>query len=46
MLGKERFQYWGLLLWPLFRRPELLSLAITFAIHGHHFRRICEQYIL
>jgi radical SAM superfamily enzyme YgiQ (UPF0313 family) len=46
VFGKERFQYWGLLLWTLFRRPELLPLAITFAIHGHHFRRICEQYIL
>jgi radical SAM superfamily enzyme YgiQ (UPF0313 family) len=45
VFGKERFQYWRLLLWTLFRRPELLSLAITFAIHGHHFRRICEQYI-
>jgi hypothetical protein len=46
VFGKERFQYWRLLLWTLFRRPELLPLAITLAIHGHHFRKICEQYIL
>ncbi len=46
VFGKERFQYWRLLLWTLFRRPELLPLAVTLAIHGHHFRKICEQYIL
>jgi len=42
ILGKERFQYWRLLFWTLFRRPELFSLAITLAIHGHHFRKVCE----
>jgi len=46
ILGKERFQYWKLLLWTLFRRPELFSLAVTMAIHGHHFRKICELHIL
>lgn len=46
VLGRERFQYWRLLLWTLFRRPELFSLAITLAIHGHHFRKICQLYIL
>jgi radical SAM superfamily enzyme YgiQ (UPF0313 family) len=45
VFGKERFQYWKLLLWTLFRRPELFSLAITLAIHGHHFRKICESRI-
>ncbi|MCE5333540.1 MAG: DUF4070 domain-containing protein [Desulfobacteraceae bacterium] len=43
--GKERFQYWHLLLWTLIRKPRLLSLAVTLAIYGHHFRRICEKYI-
>ena len=44
--GKERYQYWRLVVWTLFRRPRLLPLAFTLAIYGHHFRRICEQYIL
>jgi hypothetical protein len=44
--GKERLQYWYLLLWTLFRRPRLLSLAFTLAIYGYHYRRICEKYIL
>jgi radical SAM superfamily enzyme YgiQ (UPF0313 family) len=46
IFGKERFQYWKILLWTAFRRPELLSLAITFAIYGHHFRKICKLHIL
>jgi radical SAM superfamily enzyme YgiQ (UPF0313 family) len=45
VFGRERFQYWRLVLWTLFRRPELFSLAITLAIHGHHFRKICESRI-
>ena len=45
VFGKERFQYWKLLTWTLVRRPGLLPLAITFAIYGHHFRKICELYI-
>jgi radical SAM superfamily enzyme YgiQ (UPF0313 family) len=46
VFGKERFQYWKLLLWTLRKRPQLLSLAITFAIYGHHFRKVCEIHIL
>ena len=43
IMGKERFQYWKLLLWTISRRPQLFPLAITFAIYGHHFRKICER---
>ncbi len=46
ILGKERFQYWKLLLWTLYWRPELFSLAITFSIYGHHYRKICNLHIL
>ncbi len=46
IIGKERFQYWKLLLWTLRKRPELMPLAITFAIYGHHFRKVCEIHIL
>lgn len=45
LLGKERFHYWHLMLWTLFRRPRQLALAITLSIYGHHYRRICELYI-
>lgn len=46
IFGKERFQYWKILLWTLFRRPGLLPLAITLAIYGHHFRKICNLHIV
>jgi radical SAM superfamily enzyme YgiQ (UPF0313 family) len=43
ILGKERFHYWKLLLWTLFHRPQLFSEAVTFAIYGYHFRKVCER---
>jgi radical SAM superfamily enzyme YgiQ (UPF0313 family) len=42
IFGKERIQYWNLLVWTLCRRPKLLPLAVTLAIHGHHFRKVCK----
>ena len=42
ILGKERIHYWKLLIWTLFRRPQLFPEAVTFAIYGYHFRKVCE----
>ena len=42
IFGKERIQYWNLMLWTLCRCPKLLPLAVTLAIHGHHFRKVCK----
>jgi len=42
VIGRERFHYWGLLLWTSFRRPALFQTAVTLAIYGHHFRRVCD----
>jgi radical SAM superfamily enzyme YgiQ (UPF0313 family) len=39
IIGRERFHYWGLLVWTCFRRPRLLPTAITLAIYGFHFRK-------
>ncbi len=39
VLGRERFQFWGLLVWTCFRRPRLLPTAVTLSIYGYHFRR-------
>lgn len=44
-LGKERFQYWKLLLWTLTCKPRLIPVAITLSIYGYHYRKICELYI-
>lgn len=43
VIGKERFEYWRLFLWTLFRRPRLFPYSITLAIYGYHFRKICEK---
>jgi radical SAM superfamily enzyme YgiQ (UPF0313 family) len=40
--GVERFHYWRLCLWVLLHKPGLFPSAITLAIYGYHFRRICE----
>lgn len=45
ILGKERFQYWGLVFWTIFTRPKEFPIAITLSIYGYHFRRVCEQHI-
>ncbi len=46
IIGRERFQYWKLLAWTFFRRPRLLHMAVTLAIYGHHFRKVCELHVL
>jgi radical SAM superfamily enzyme YgiQ (UPF0313 family) len=42
IFGKERYQYWKILCWTLFRRPTMLPVTITIAIYGYHFRKICK----
>lgn len=42
ILGKERWHYWKLFFWSLFRRPKLFPLAIELSIYGLHFRKIFE----
>ncbi|ABL66265.1 B12-binding domain-containing radical SAM protein [Chlorobium phaeobacteroides] len=45
MVGRERFQYWKMLGWTLFNRQESLPLAVTLAIYGHHFRKVCTLHL-
>ena len=46
IVGKERFHYWRLLSWTVIRRPRLLHKAVTLAIYGFHFRKVCEKQTL
>jgi radical SAM superfamily enzyme YgiQ (UPF0313 family) len=46
IVGKERFHYWHLLWWTLFRRPRSLPIAMALAVYGYHLRRICELHVL
>lgn len=43
LIGRERFHFWGLLVWTCFRRPRLLPTAVTLSIYGHHFRRCATE---
>ena len=45
MKHRGRFEYWKLFFWTLLHRPKLFPQAITLAIYGFHFRRICELYV-
>ncbi len=38
--GRERFQYWRLLVSTLIKRPQSINLAVTLAIYGFHFRKV------
>ena len=44
-LGRERWQYWKLLVWTGLYRRELFSLAVALAICGYHFRRTAEAHV-
>jgi len=44
IVGRERFHYWKLFFWSLFRRPRLLPLAITLSIYGFHFRKVFRHH--
>ncbi len=40
--GRERVQYWKLFFWALFHKPKLFPQAITLAVYGFHFRKVCD----
>ena len=37
-----RIYFWRLFLWSLFKRPQLLPLAITHSVYGYHFRKVYQ----
>ena len=45
ILGRERVHYWRLMAWTVLRRPSLFPLAVSLAIYGHHFRKVCERHL-
>ncbi|MDD2307043.1 MAG: DUF4070 domain-containing protein [Prolixibacteraceae bacterium] len=40
VVNKGRSEYWKLILWTLFRRPALMTEALTFTVYGYHFRTV------
>ncbi|NTW68244.1 MAG: DUF4070 domain-containing protein [Chlorobiaceae bacterium] len=45
VVGRERFHYWKMLIWTFFNRQHALPLAVTLAIYGHHFRKVCQLHL-
>lgn len=45
VIGKERVHYWKMLLWTLCNQQRALPLAVTLAIYGHHFRKVCRLHL-
>jgi radical SAM superfamily enzyme YgiQ (UPF0313 family) len=46
ILDEGRFDYWRLLTWTHFWRPELLQLAVTLAISGYHCRKVYRLHVV
>jgi radical SAM superfamily enzyme YgiQ (UPF0313 family) len=40
IIGKGKFHFWKLIFWTLFRKPSLISEAITHSIYGYHYRTV------
>lgn len=45
IVGRERFEYWRLLLWTILHRPRLLPMAVYLSVLGNHYRGICKKYL-
>ncbi len=43
IFNRDRLWYWKLFFWSLLNRPATFSLAITYSIHGYHFRKVFRQ---
>ena len=44
LLSKKRRYFWKPLLWTLFCRPRLLSVAVTAGIYGFHFKKVFRDF--
>ncbi len=43
LFGKERKEYWKLLIWSFFKKKKYFPTAVAFTIYGYHFRKIAEK---
>jgi len=40
IIDRSRIYYWKLMFWSLFRRPEMIPMAVAYSIYGYHFRKV------
>ncbi|MBJ6725226.1 B12-binding domain-containing radical SAM protein [Geomesophilobacter sediminis] len=43
ILGKERWHFWKIFFWTLWRKPRVFPLTIALTIYGLHFRTVAER---
>lgn len=43
IFDSSRLYYWKLVMWSIFNKPRVLPLAITYSIHGYHFRKVFKD---
>ena len=43
IFSKGRFYFWKLFFWTIFKKPELITEAITLSILGFHFRKVFQE---
>lgn len=43
--SEGRFNYWKLLFWSLFKKPDAFSYVISYSLMEIHFRRVCLNYM-
>jgi len=43
ILGRERMEYWKLLIWVAIKKRNLLPYAVALAIIGFHFRKVAQK---
>ncbi len=46
IIGKERVQFWDLLLWTFIHHRKLFPLSVRLAIYGYHFRKVSELHVM
>jgi radical SAM superfamily enzyme YgiQ (UPF0313 family) len=46
IVSRSRAHYWKLLVWTQCKHPRLITEAITLAICGYHYRKICKQQVM
>lgn len=40
VMDEGRIYFWKLFFWSLFKKPQVFSLAITYAVFGFHYRKV------
>ncbi len=40
IINRGRFEYWKMVTWTLFRKPDLFMDSMTYVVYGYHYRKV------